>query len=243
MPSASSASRSARASPQSPRSRSPARRCRASRSAASGDGEVPWGCASPTGRWVRRPSPSMPSHSSRLSADLRWRGDYEKTQTGARGAGGRQHFFGPPTGAHATYSAVEGHHRLSAPSSPSSRGASPAVEDRDASAPQCYVVGWMNPTIAGSAQKLLNENPLPCEVLREGSQSHQVLSGMGGRRGSRNSGQHLGTTTAVQIPALLGVHQHPSLNLARTHGDPKAAAPPEVTRRALPACPARHREV
>ncbi len=35
----------------------------------------------------------------------------------------------------------------------------------------------------------------------------------------------------------------PVLDLARTHGDPKAAAPPEVTRRALPACPARHREV
>src|SRR5438552_9085598 len=32
---------------------------------------------------------AMPSRSSRLSTDLRQRGDYEKTQTGARGAGGR----------------------------------------------------------------------------------------------------------------------------------------------------------
>src|SRR5206468_10267745 len=60
----------------------------ASRSAAWAAVEALVKVGSSTERRVRRPSPSMLSRSSRLSADRRLPGDYEKTQTGARGAGG-----------------------------------------------------------------------------------------------------------------------------------------------------------
>src|SRR5439155_10917823 len=57
-----------RASPQSPGSRSPARRCRGSRSAASDDNEDPSGCGSLTAsRVLLRPLPS-----SRLRLRARW---------------------------------------------------------------------------------------------------------------------------------------------------------------------------